>query len=83
MAGEEPLLLAVLIKLHHFNTCRNSERILNPRTHPEPLVGLVQHSSQPRNKKHSDHPVVKASNQENVQLMAGRETVDAHGWHAQ
>ena len=28
-AGEaQPLLLAVVIKLHHFNTCRNSERIV-------------------------------------------------------
>ena len=28
------------------------------------------------------HTVI-ASKQENVQLMAGRETVDAHSWHAQ
>ena len=62
------VVFKLVFKLHHFNTCRNSERLVAAET-PE-----LRHPWQ--------HTVI-ASKQENVQLMAGRETVDAHSWHAQ
>ena len=68
MAGEEPLLLAAVIKCFITSTPAEIRSIVAAET-PE-----LRHPWQ--------HTVI-ASKQENVQLMAGRETVDAHGWHAQ